>query len=96
MRHLGLRVTDGERSLAFYDALGYAELGRVPGAPFGSLTMLALPDDPFVSLELVHDPARSVPNTGAGYLRESSGVAAAEMIKCSLPSRDTTGHRHRS
>ena len=60
MLHLGLRVTDLERSLAFYTALGYAELGRVPDTPFGSLTMLQLPGDPFVSLELVHDPTRPV------------------------------------
>lgn len=58
--HIGLRVTDLERSLAFYTALGYAELGRVPETPFGSLTMLKLPDDPFVALELVHDPERPV------------------------------------
>ena len=30
MLHLGLRVTDLDRSLALYTALGYAELGRVP------------------------------------------------------------------
>jgi lactoylglutathione lyase len=65
MLHLGLRVTDLDRSLAFYTALGYAELGRVPETPFGSLTMLQLPDDPFVSLELVHDPARPVADTSA-------------------------------
>jgi catechol 2,3-dioxygenase-like lactoylglutathione lyase family enzyme len=63
--HLGLRVTDLERSLAFYAALGYAQLGHVPDTPFGSLTMLALPDDPFASLELVHDPARPVTSTDA-------------------------------
>ena len=65
MLHLGLRVTDLERSLAFYTALGYAELGRVPETAFGSLTMLKLPGDPFVSLELVHDPARPVVDVGA-------------------------------
>jgi catechol 2,3-dioxygenase-like lactoylglutathione lyase family enzyme len=32
---------------------------------FGSLTMLQLPDDPFVSLELVHDPERPVEDVGA-------------------------------
>lgn len=58
--HLGLRVTDLDRSLAFYTALGYTELGRVPETPFGSLTMLKLPDDPFVTIELVHDPERPV------------------------------------
>ena len=65
MLHLGLRVTDLERSLAFYTALGYSELGRVPETGFGSLTMLKLPGDPFVSLELVHDPARPVKDIGA-------------------------------
>ena len=58
-------VTDLERSLAFYTALGYATIGRVPGTAFGSLTMLQLPGDPFVSLELVHDPARPVVDTSA-------------------------------
>ena len=33
MLHLGLRVTDLDRSLAFYTALGYAEIGRVPEHP---------------------------------------------------------------
>jgi len=65
MLHLGLRVTDLDRSLAFYTAVGYARLGRVPETPFGSLTLLQLPGDPFVSLELVHDPARPVTDTGA-------------------------------
>ncbi|GGU03122.1 VOC family protein [Actinomadura citrea] len=65
MLHLGLRVTDLERSHAFYAALGYAKVGSVPETGFGSLTMLQLPDDPFVSLELVHDPARPVEDTGA-------------------------------
>lgn len=65
MLHLGLRVTDLDRSLAFYTAVGYAERGRVPATPFGSLTMLQLPGDPFISLELVHDPARPVTGTGA-------------------------------
>jgi catechol 2,3-dioxygenase-like lactoylglutathione lyase family enzyme len=65
MLHLGLRVTDLERSLAFYSTLGYAQLGSVPETQFGSLTMLRLPDDPFVSLELVHDPAKPVEDTRA-------------------------------
>ena len=65
MLHLGLRVSDLEQSLAFYTALGYAELGRVPETEFGSLTMLQLPDDPFASLELVHDPERPVDDVGA-------------------------------
>lgn len=55
--HVGLRVADLPRSLAFYTALGYAVVGEVPETPIGRLTMLKLPGDEFVSLELVHDPA---------------------------------------
>lgn len=54
--HIGLCVADLERSLAFYTALGYELLGSVPETEFGSLTMLKLPGDEFISLELVHDP----------------------------------------
>ena len=58
--HFGLRVTDLERSLAFYTALGYEVVGSVPETPIGHLTMLKLPDDEFVTIELVHDPAGQV------------------------------------
>ena len=53
--HIGLRVADLERSLAFYAAIGYEVLGDVPATELGSLTMLKLPGDEFVTLELVHD-----------------------------------------
>ena len=56
--HVGLRVADLERALAFYTSLGYEVVGEVPATEFGSLTMLKLPSDEFVGLELVHDPAR--------------------------------------
>ena len=54
--HFGLRVADLTRSLVFYTGLGYEAIGTVPETEFGSLTMLKLPRDEFVSLELVHDP----------------------------------------
>jgi catechol 2,3-dioxygenase-like lactoylglutathione lyase family enzyme len=54
--HVGLRVADLDRSLEFYENLGYDVVGTVPETGFGNLTMLKLPKDPFVSLELVHDP----------------------------------------
>ena len=65
MLHLGLRVNDLARSLAFYTALGYADVGQVPETAFGTLTMLKLSEDPFVSLELVHDPNRPVTDISA-------------------------------
>jgi lactoylglutathione lyase len=54
--HVGLRVADLERSLAFYTEVGYEVIGKVPETQFGSLTMLKLPGDEFVTVELVHDP----------------------------------------
>ena len=54
--HVGLRVEDLKSSLAFYTSVGYEVVGTVPETEFGSLTMLKLPDDEFVALELVHDP----------------------------------------
>lgn len=66
MLHVGLRVADLERSLAFYSSVGFDVVGRVEGTPFGTLTMLRLPDDPFVSLELVHDASRGAVDLGTG------------------------------
>ena len=55
--HLGLRVSDLDRSLAFYRQLGYELVGKVRGTPLGDLAMLKLPDDEFVTLELVAELA---------------------------------------
>lgn len=56
--HFGLRVADLERSIAFYTAIGYEVLGDVPATELGTVTMLKLPADEFVALELVHDPTQ--------------------------------------
>jgi len=54
--HIGLRVTDLGRALAFYRAVGYEVIGEVPDTDIGHLVMLQLPGDSFVTLELVHHP----------------------------------------
>lgn len=64
--HFGLRVADLERSLAFYTVVGYDVIGTVPETELGSLTMLKLPGDEFVTIELVHDPARGGAEVGPG------------------------------
>ena len=64
--HFGLRVADLERSLAFYTAVGYEVVGSVPGTAFGHLTMLKLPDDDFVTIELVHDPTNGAVDLSTG------------------------------
>ena len=64
--HFGLRVADLDRSLAFYTAVGYEIVGSVPETPVGQLTMLKLPGDEFVTIELVHDPTRDEVSAGTG------------------------------
>jgi lactoylglutathione lyase len=64
--HFGLRVADLDRSLAFYTAVGYEIIGSVPETPLGRLTMLKLPGDEFVTIELVHDPAQGAVSSGTG------------------------------
>src|SRR5262245_31019990 len=64
--HVGLRVSDLDRSVGFYAAVGYTVVGTVEGTAFGSLTMLRLPGDDFVTIELVHDPARGAVDLGTG------------------------------
>jgi lactoylglutathione lyase len=60
--HVGLRVSDLERSLAFYTAVGYTVAGTVQRTAFGSLSMLQLPGDHFLTIELGSRP-------GARYRR---------------------------
>jgi len=50
------RVSDLERSLDFYAAVGYRELGRVELGHGGRLAVLGFPDEPVATLELVHRP----------------------------------------
>jgi lactoylglutathione lyase len=65
--HFGLRVADLDRSLAFYTAVGYEIVGSVPETPLGHLTMLKLPGDEFVTIELVHDPTRGEVSVSTGF-----------------------------
>ncbi|MFF3493269.1 VOC family protein [Streptomyces sp. NPDC002795] len=61
------RVTDLERSLDFYTALGYAELGRVEIGDGARLVILKFPDEPAGSLELVHRPGDGPVDVGSGF-----------------------------
>jgi lactoylglutathione lyase len=79
--HFGLRVADLERSLAFYTAVGYEVVGSVPETPLGHLTMLKLPGDEFVTMELVYDPAQSEANFGTGL---SHFVIQVESLDATL------------
>ena len=55
---------DLDASVAFYEAVGYELIGEVPETGIGHLTMLKLPGDEFVTIELVHDPGAEGIGTG--------------------------------
>ena len=74
--HFGLHVADLERSLAFYTAVGYEVVGEVPETGLRHLTMLKLPDDEFVTIELVHEPNRVSPVATRSPRRHHGGRLA--------------------
>jgi len=66
--HTAYRVSDLERSLAFYRTVGFCEIGRVALGDESLLVMLHLPDDGnVVTLELVHASARGTVEIGTGF-----------------------------
>ena len=85
--HVGLRVSDLPRSLAFYQAVGYTVVGTVEGTAHGTLSMLQLPDDPFVTIELVHDPARGSASPGTGISHLVIQVGSLDAALASLAAK---------
>jgi lactoylglutathione lyase len=65
--HTAYRIVDPERSLAFYQKLGFTMLGSVVSPEGETLMMLKLLDDAAVTLELVHDPAAEAFVLGNGF-----------------------------
>ncbi|BCJ28606.1 VOC family protein [Actinocatenispora sera] len=61
------RVSDLDRSLAFYGALGYAELGRVDLGDGSRLVILKFPDEASASLEVVHRAGAGPVEVGSGF-----------------------------
>jgi lactoylglutathione lyase len=86
--HVGLRVADPERAVAFYTAVGYEVVGRVPETPVGQLTMLKLPDDDVVSVELVFDPTEAPGDRGSGL---SHLVVSVESMDATVTDLRTKG-----
>ena len=65
--HTGLRVTDLDVSLAFYNALGYQVVGVVDLGSNATITVLRFPDEVVGTLELVHRPADGAVQLGTGF-----------------------------
>lgn len=93
--HLGLRVADLDRSLAFYTAVGYEVVGDVPDTGLGHLTMIKLPGDEFVTIELVHDPDGPAASDGNRLSHlviqvDSMDVALAELASHGIDAASPT------
>jgi lactoylglutathione lyase len=71
-----------DRAVAFYTALGHEVVGRVPETPVGQLTMLELPDDDVVRVELVFDPTEAGRGGGTGL---SHFVISVERMDATIP-----------
>jgi lactoylglutathione lyase len=82
--HLGLRVADVERSLAFYATLGYEVVGSVAATSLGDLTMIKLPDDPFVTIELVSRSSANASSGGSGLSHFVGKVESMDTVVAGL------------
>jgi lactoylglutathione lyase len=67
--HTCYRITDIDRSVAFYEALGFDEIGRIPIRDEAINVFMGLPDDgPEPRLELTYNVGRDEPyDIGTGY-----------------------------
>lgn len=85
--HVGLRVSDLASSLSFYTAVGYEVVGTVEGTAYGTLTMLQLPGDDVVTIELVHDPAKGEAGPGNGINHLVIQVESLEEARAGFAAR---------
>jgi lactoylglutathione lyase len=67
--HTCYRILDIDRSVAFYNALGFNEIGRIPIRDEAINVFMGLPDDgPEPRLELTYNIGQSEPyEVGTGY-----------------------------
>jgi lactoylglutathione lyase len=67
--HTCYRITEIDRSVSFYNALGFAEIGRIPIRDEAINVFMGLPDDGAEPrLELTYNVGRSEPyEIGTGY-----------------------------
>jgi lactoylglutathione lyase len=84
--HIGLRVADLNRSRSFYTAVGYEIVGTAPDTPLGTLTMMKLPGDEFVTIELVHDPTSEI-GGGSGLSHLVIKVESMDATVAALAAR---------
>ena len=62
-------------------------IGTVEGTAYGSLTMLQLPGDDYVTIELVHDPARGEAGPGVGINHLVIQVESLDVRRADLEAK---------
>lgn len=83
--HTCYRITDVERSVAFYEALGFDEVGRLPIRDEAINVFMGLPDDgPEPRLELTYNIGHDEPydiGTGYGHIAITTGELDDTLAK---------------
>ena len=83
--HTCYRITDIDRSVEFYKALGFSEIGRIPIRDEAINVFMGLPDDgPEPRLELTYNVGRSEPyeiGTGYGHIAITTSALDATLSK---------------
>lgn len=82
------RVTDLDRSLGFYTALGYVELGRVEGGDGARLVILKFPDEPAALTARRRRGSRTRTVTGLSWWSGRPDIPTASPQRTS-PEADT-------
>jgi lactoylglutathione lyase len=85
--HTCYRITDIDRSVEFYKALGFNEIGRLPIRDEAINVFMGLPDDgPEPRLELTYNVGRSEPyeiGTGYGHIAITTADLDGALAKLS-------------
>jgi lactoylglutathione lyase len=85
--HTCYRITDIDRSVAFYEALGFREIGRIPIRDEATNVFMGLPEDgPEPRLELTFNHGRTEPyelGTGYGHIAITTDELDATLARLS-------------
>ena len=89
--HTCYRITDIDRSVAFYNALGFNEIGRLPIRDEAINVFMGLPDDgPEPRLELTYNIGHDAPyDLGTGYGHIAITTPDLDPPSASSPSRES-------
>jgi lactoylglutathione lyase len=83
--HTCYRITDIDRSVAFYEALGFEEKGRLPIRDEAVNVFMGMPEDgPEPRLELTFNHGRTEPyeiGTGYGHIAITAGDLDATLAR---------------